>query len=96
MRWMIAALGLGWGALAWAQDAAGLTRGDTVWVVEEIRSERFADAAVTGPVFRPGEPVTVLFVEAARLRVRKGDRYGWVPSTAVTSEDPAMTPSAAP
>jgi hypothetical protein len=73
-------------APAFAQDAptplppSALVLGLDVAPIAEIASARFPDAQVTGPTFAAGESVRVLFVDGARVRVRKGDRYGWVPA----------------
>ncbi len=96
MRWMMSALllvGLSVSSApsAWAQDHA---TGDEVFMVSETRSERFADADHAGPTFRDAESVTVLYVEGDRVRVRKGDRFGWVDATKVTADSPVVNSNA--
>jgi hypothetical protein len=65
-------------APAFAQDA-----GETAVMAETTRGDRFPDADVAGANFQVGTEVTVLFVMGDRLRVRRGDQYGWIPKANV-------------
>ncbi len=58
---------------AFAQEA-----GETTVMAETTRGDRFPDADVAGANFEEGSEVTVLFVMGDRIRVRRGDQYGWV------------------
>lgn len=59
-------------------------------VVESAPSKRFlTDPAPTHVAFASGEDVRVLFREAGMVRVRDGERYGWVPESALGKEPPA-------
>ena len=69
---------------------------EDVWLAEEAPSTRFSDAELAGPLFESGEKVELLFEDGEIVRVRKGDRYGWVPATAITRERPADAESDAP
>jgi len=77
-----------WSPMSLAQDADSVDLGATVFPITDVHSVRFPDVTVTGPLFLANQSVTVLYVEADRLRVRKGDRYGWVPREEVTTEAP--------
>ncbi len=61
---------------------------DARWMIEDAESMRFVEADTKGPDFRDGEKVTLLYTEGDLLRVRRGDRYGWIPATAVTADEP--------
>jgi len=80
MRSVIAAIVLLVPALAIAQEV-----GDEVVLGEDVRSLRFPDADVTGPTFDEGDSVTVLFVTGDRLRVWKGNDFGWINASAIAA-----------
>jgi hypothetical protein len=65
-------------------------------MAETTRGDRFPDADVAGANFEEGQEVTVLFVMGDRLRVRRGDQYGWIAKASAVAtaaaepvEDPA-------
>jgi hypothetical protein len=71
---------------AWAQEAA--------WVAEDAETVRFLDDDTAGPALNEGDRVTVLFREGDLVRVRKGERYGWVAGSVLTDAAPeAATPT---
>lgn len=65
---------------AWADD--------TLWLAKDADSTRFLGESVPGPKFSAGTRVTVLLREGEQARVFVGDRYGWVPSAALTDQAP--------
>ena len=62
---------------------------DPVYTQAETPSLRFSDAAVPGPTFAPGTRLEVLVREGGVVRVVQGDKFGWVPATAVAVTMPA-------
>lgn len=76
-------------ALVLALPAAAQEVGDVVELAESANSLRFYDADVTGPVFEAGVALRVLYVEGDRVRLRRGDRYGWVNWSELVFEAPA-------
>jgi hypothetical protein len=79
---------------AWAQEAA--------WVTEEAETVRFLDDDTAGPALDEGDRVIVIFREGDLVRVRKGDRFGWVAGSVLTDTAPEAaaptesTPATAP
>jgi hypothetical protein len=75
-------------------DAMSMSGGvERVWVAKEggVVSKRFAtDAEATHVTFGDGQQLRVLYREAGWVRVRDGDRYGWVPEDAVTDTPPEV------
>jgi hypothetical protein len=71
-----------------APEAASAAGPEVVWSIAETESRRFPDADTAGPKFAPSTRLEVLVRDPARLRVRSGDEYGWVPVAAVTSTAP--------
>lgn len=64
-------------------------RAESRWVVSAVTADRFPDAAGGGPALAVGDRVELIVEENGRARVKLGDRYGWVPAEALTSEAPA-------
>jgi hypothetical protein len=81
-------------ALLAAQGVQVGPKAEVRWLVSESGSTRFPGESEPGPTFAAGEMVEVVLVEGDRTRVRKGDRYGWVPNAALTIEAPATAPAA--
>ncbi len=83
------------GSAAFAQMPGitlGLPTGELRWVTQEVEARRFPASAATqapGPSLRIGDEVELIVVEGTLARVKKGDRYGWVPASALTEEAPA-------
>ena len=82
-----------WILAAAAQTPAVLTgEAELVYVAsttEAAPSKRFAaDTTNTGPTFDPAAALRVLIREKGMVRVRSGENYGWLPATAVVSENP--------
>lgn len=84
-----------WLAAAYAQAPMVLGADDDaelVWIAsttEAAKSKRFFDdAEQNGPVFGPAASVRVLIRENGMVRVRSGEDYGWLPASAVVSENP--------
>ncbi len=63
------------------------------WAVSDVDSKRFADDDTAGPTFKAGDELLLIVTDGSRVRVRRGDRYGWVPASAVTAEAPAPAPA---
>lgn len=85
---------------AFAQAPIALTPQSTtevLYVAPEagVLSKRFADDAAAKHVkFEQGTALRVLYREGSMVRVREGERYGWVPAASLTPENPK--PSALP
>lgn len=62
---------------------------DTAWIASDVGSKRFFGEAVSGPELTAGTRVTVLVREGDQVRVAAGDRFGWVPATAITTTAPS-------
>lgn len=56
---------------------------------KEIASVRFLGEDAAGPVFQPGERLELITEKDGWVRVRQGERYGWVPADALSTEPPA-------
>lgn len=52
--------------------------GADAYIQADAATTRFADAATPGPAVEAGQRVRVLAVRGELVRVRLGDRYGWV------------------
>ncbi len=89
MRTLLFALGLLVSFSASAQEA-----GDTVFAARDVETKRFADAPAAGPALSLGDRLTVLYVDGDRVRISRGDRYGWVAADALTAENPNPEPVA--
>mgnify|MGYP001372292824 CR=1 FL=1 len=74
--------------LVFATTASAQSVGDVVTVNEDVRSLRFPDADVTGPTFDEGQSATVLYVMDGRVRLRRGNDYGWVDGSVVALPEP--------
>jgi hypothetical protein len=72
-------------ALAFAENPRGSVR----YVVADVVGARFPDADTAGPMLATGDMVIVLFDDGARVRVRKGDGYGWVAAEMLSETAPA-------
>ena len=58
---------------------------------EGAKSKRFADDASTEHVvFAKGQPLRVLFREKGWVRVRDGDKYGWIRESQTSTEAPKI------
>ncbi|MBW2255729.1 MAG: hypothetical protein JRI25_14160 [Deltaproteobacteria bacterium] len=57
-------------------------------LTQDAETVRFLDDDTAGPALDEGEKVTVLFREGDLVRVRKGERYGWVASSVLTDAAP--------
>ncbi len=64
--------------------------GSVRYALAETPSLRFADAEIAGPLLAAGEMVFVVCEDGTRLRVRRGNTYGWIEANAVTEEAPAV------
>lgn len=64
------------------------------WLVSQVVSTRFPGEKTPGPTFEAGEMVEFILEDGGQVRVRQGDRYGWVAASALTTEAPP--PPAAP
>ena len=62
---------------------------DARWLVADTQSVRFPEGDVEGPLLLAGTEVEVIVTDGDRVRVRKDDRYGWVPASALTDVSPA-------
>ncbi len=69
-------------------------RAEARWLTAKTTSKRFPGEAVDGPAFEQGERVEVIVADGSLVRVRQGDRYGWVPESVLTIEAPAAPPPA--
>lgn len=59
-----------------------------VVAVDDARSKRWLDdPAPAHVVFAKDTVVRVLYREAGMVRVREGDRYGWLPASALAKAD---------
>lgn len=56
---------------------------------KEIASIRFLGEDTKGPVFQAGERLELITEKDGWVRVRQGERYGWVPADALSDEPPA-------
>ncbi len=81
MRSLLVLSSLIFGGSAWAADV--------VYATAEVASVRFPDADTAGPTFAKDARLEVLVEDGDRLRVREGDKYGWIDATLVTTEAPA-------
>lgn len=70
-----------------ASPAVAQELGEAAVISETTSSIRFVDADVPGPIFNEGDAVILLYRVSGQSRVRKGNQYGWIPSTAMA--DPA-------
>ncbi len=81
-------LGLPAGSMSMSSDV------ERVWVSQAggVVSKRFAtDEDATHVTFDKDQPLRVLYREDGWVRVRDGNRYGWVPEEAVTDTSPKVT-----
>ena len=62
--------------------------GETAWTTRDVAAMRFPDGDLPGPTLVSGDQVEVVLREGDRARIRKDDRYGWVPASALTTEPP--------
>jgi len=69
--------------------------GPVRYATQEIASVRFLGEDVKGPVFQAGERLELITEKDGWVRVRQGDRYGWVPADALSAEPPADDAQAA-
>lgn len=59
-----------------------------VVTADDARSKRWIDdPAPTHVVFAKDAVVRVLYREAGMVRVREGDRYGWLPASSLAKPD---------
>jgi hypothetical protein len=82
-------------ALVWlfaSGTALAQEAGDKLWITEDVVSKRFFDENSAGPEFGKEARVTVVMVDGERTRIMQGSRFGWVPSTNLTSIDPNPPP----
>jgi len=70
-------------------------RAESRWVLSAMSSDRFADTAGGGPDLAAGDRVELLVEENGRARIKVGERYGWVPSAALSASAPAPVPAPA-
>ncbi len=80
-------------SLSYAQTpglSLGAITGEARWVVAGIEADRFPNAPSERFALAVGEEVELIFTEGARVRIKQGDRYGWLPATAVTAEAPEI------
>jgi hypothetical protein len=70
------------------QMQLGGPKAEVRWLSAESGSTRFPGDPAPGPTFAAGEVVEVLVAEGDRTRVRKGDRYGWVPTSVLSMTAP--------
>lgn len=78
--------------LAFAQQPIQFDLGPTGpvrYTTQEVTSVRFLGEEVQGPVFKSGERLEILTEKEGWVRVRLGERYGWVPSDLLAEEPPA-------
>lgn len=71
-----------------------MSDGERVWVAQSggVVSKRFAtDDKAQHVTFDKDQPLRVLYREDGWVRVRDGNRYGWVPEEAVTDTSPKVT-----
>lgn len=80
MRWLV--LWAGFVSSAFAADT------ESGWLASDAESKRFFGEAVAGPTFTAGTKVTVLVHDGETVRIFAGDRFGWVPASAITSTPP--------
>ncbi|MEQ1565234.1 MAG: hypothetical protein ABMA64_06320 [Myxococcota bacterium] len=59
------------------------------FVAAEVVSERFPGETAPGPTFTAGEQVEVLIEENGKVRIRSGEKYGWVAVAALGAAPPA-------
>ncbi|MCA9493709.1 MAG: hypothetical protein KC621_27440 [Myxococcales bacterium] len=59
------------------------------WLTAQVVATRFPGEKTPGPTFESGEMVELILEDGGQARVRQGDRYGWVPASALTTEAPA-------
>lgn len=78
-------------SVARAQDA-----GQTGWFVADTQATRFPGEKLAGQTFTAGSQVTVVVKDGALVRVTTGDRFGWVPASALTAVAPEGTATSAP
>lgn len=64
--------------------------GEPRWVVADVEAKRFAEGDEAGPALKAGDEVELVFTEGDRVRIKKGDRYGWIAASAVTEEAPEI------
>lgn len=91
--WVVA--GLLASSLAWAQQPLQFNigpRGPVRYAVEEVASVRFLGEEVPGPTLSAGEQVELITEKDGWVRVKKGERYGWVPAGKLVEEPPAEDP----
>lgn len=78
--------------LALAQQPIQLDLGPTGpvrYATEEITSVRFLGEDVQGPVFEPGERLEIITEKDGWVRVRLGERYGWVRADQLATSPPS-------
>lgn len=67
----------------------GLARAEDAWLVRAVEAVRWPDAPQVSVTLAEGDQVAVVYRMDGLVRVRKEDRYGWVPADALAAEAPA-------
>lgn len=78
--------------LAVAQQPLQLSfgpKGPVRYTVEEVASVRFLGEQVEGPTFAAGEELELVTEKDGWVRVKQGERYGWVPADKLAEQKPA-------
>lgn len=76
--------------------AMAMPSSNTRYVVADVVSKRFPGEDVAGPTFTTGEQVDVIVEENGSVRVRQGERYGWVSAAQLTAMPPMPSPTQVP
>ena len=91
------ALAVGWSTPAGAQMPPGIggslaiPSANARYLMADVVSKRFPGEDLAGPTFKTGEQVDVIVEEGGSVRVRQGERYGWVPAAQLTATAPMPT-----
>jgi hypothetical protein len=66
----------------------GMPTANARYIIADVVSKRFPGEDVVGPTFTTGEQVDVIIEDGGSVRIRQGERYGWVPAGQLTSMSP--------
>ncbi len=62
---------------------------EPAWTTREVPLHRWDDGEITVATLEPSSRVEVLVTDGDKTRVRRGIDFGWIPSDALTRDEPA-------
>lgn len=65
----------------------------TWWLVQDVELQRWPDGGPAVEALKAGTEVELILTDGDKSRVRKDLSFGWVPSSAVSTQPPATPPA---